>query len=315
MYAAAARGKHGGMSLGPRLAANPALAALAIPLTALMFAGNVVAARVGGAFMPPNAMALGRWLFFVLIMLPFVGAGLWRHRADIRREWWRLPVLGGLGMAICATFPYIAGQTTTATNIGLIYTASPALIILFSGLLLGERMTGTQGLGVLLALAGVLSIILKGSLATLATLTFVPGDLWVLSSSPAWASYCLLLQRWPSALPGQARITAIAAAAVLLMLPVSLGEAVLVRPTPLNWETLGFCLFLAIIPSAGAYLLHGWATSVLGAKRTAMNGYFIPLFGALLGWALLGEQLHLYHLAGAVLVLGGTWLANRRAAG
>jgi len=288
------------------------LAALAVPLAALMFAGNVIAARIGGAFMPPNAMALGRWLFFVLVMLPFVGPSLWRHRADLVREWRHLLWLGGLGMAICATFPYIAGHTTTAANIGLIYTASPALIILFSGVLLGERMNPAQGLGVVLALAGVLVIILKGSLATLTMLTFVPGDLWVLASSPAWAAYCLLLLKWPSALPGQARITAIAAAAVLLMLPFSIAEAVFDRPTPLNWATLGLCLYLAIVPSAGAYLLHGWATSVLGASRTAMNGYMIPVFAVFLGWALLDEQLHLYHLAGAVMVLGGTWLANRR---
>lgn len=301
------------MSLGPRLAATPTLAALAIPLTALMFAGNVIAARAGGEIMPPFAMALGRWLFFVLIMLPFVGPVLWRQRADVAREWRHLLVLGGLGMAVCATFPYIAAQTTTAANIGLIYTASPALIILFSGMLLGERMNRVQGAGVVLALAGVLTIILKGSLATLATLTFVPGDLWVLSSSPAWAAYCILLRKWPSALPGQARITAIAAAALLPMLPFSLGEAILVRPTPLNWTTLAFWLYLAIVPSAGAYLLHGWATSVLGATRTAMNGYMIPVFTVFLAWALLDEQLHLYHLAGAVLVLGGTWLANRRA--
>jgi drug/metabolite transporter (DMT)-like permease len=43
--------------------------------------------------------------------------------------------------------------------------------------------------------------------------------------------------------------------------------------------------------------------------------YLTPVYTALLSWLLLGEAIRGYHLAGAVLVLGGVWLASRGASG
>ena len=40
--------------------------------------------------------------------------------------------------------------------------------------------------------------------------------------------------------------------------------------------------------------------------------YLIPLYNGLLAYLVLGERLQLYHLAGALLVLPGIFLATRR---
>ena len=52
-------------------------------------------------------------------------------------------------MWICGAWVYIAGRTTSAVNITLIYTASPVLIALMSVIWLRERLTARQGLGTL----------------------------------------------------------------------------------------------------------------------------------------------------------------------
>jgi drug/metabolite transporter (DMT)-like permease len=90
-------------------------------------------ARAGGWDFPPAAMGLTRWglvaLFLAIILFPHV-----RHQvADIRTEW-RLPaLLGGLGMGLCGAPIYLAGTVTTATNIGLIYSVCPLIILMLSG--------------------------------------------------------------------------------------------------------------------------------------------------------------------------------------
>ena len=290
------------------------LAVLAIPLTALMFAGNVLGARYAPGIVEPITLAFGRWGVFMLIMLPFVGLELWRSRAAILAEWRHLLVLGALGIAICGAFPYYAGHTTTATNLALIYTASPALTILFSGLLLGERLRPLQMLGVALALLGVLVIVLKGDPMTLLRLTFVPGDLWILGAALSWTGYSLLIKRWPSRLSGPVRLVALVGMAMLVLTPFTAWEVATLGPPRADWSTIGLVLFLALVPGAGAYQLHAWTTRRLGAGRTALNGYIMPVFAALLAWALLGERFAPYHVAGAVLALGGTWLANRQTA-
>ena len=69
-------------------------------LTPAMFAVNMLGARYA-TFVPPNALALGRWFLVALLLLPFVWSRLVRHRHALAREWRDLLLLGALGMWIC----------------------------------------------------------------------------------------------------------------------------------------------------------------------------------------------------------------------
>jgi drug/metabolite transporter (DMT)-like permease len=140
-------------------------------------------------------------------MLALYGGILWRQRAEVRREWADLLVLGALGMWICGAFVYIGGRTTTATNIGLIYAGVPVLIMLMAAVVFRERLSGAQLLGAAIALAGVLTIVLKGDPATLVRLDFVVGDLWVATAAFCWAVYSI----GPAASVGADPLTRLAA--------------------------------------------------------------------------------------------------------
>src|SRR5690606_950218 len=147
-----------------------------------------------------------------------------------RREWRDLLVLGGLGMWICGAFVYIGARTSSGTNMGLIYAISPVLIAAASAQLFGDRLSARQKAGLAFAVAGVLLIVLKGSPATLFALDFAPGDLWVLAGALSWTVYSLLLQARPSVLDPFARLTAIAGAGLLVLLPFTVAEALLHGP-------------------------------------------------------------------------------------
>src|SRR3546814_1588308 len=88
----------------------------------------MLVARATHDLFPPVALAFWRWTATLALLLPFTAAALWRHRYDVLREWRDILVLGALGMGVCGAFVYIAADTTSATNIGLIYAASPILI-------------------------------------------------------------------------------------------------------------------------------------------------------------------------------------------
>ena len=80
----------------------------------------------------------------------------------ISREWRTLLALGALGMGVCGAPVYLAGQTTTATNIGLIYSTTPILIVVFARLFWGERVSVRQMAGISLCLVGVVVIVTRG---------------------------------------------------------------------------------------------------------------------------------------------------------
>jgi drug/metabolite transporter (DMT)-like permease len=281
----------------------------------VLFASNVVVARAVAATMPPVALAFGRWGLAALLLLPVAARPLWRARRAVRRELFDLFVLGVLGMVICGAVVYVGARTTTATNIGLIYAASPVFIIVLARVFYGETMAAVQMLGVLLSLAGVVTIIARGDISVLLGLTFTIGDLYILGASFAWAVYSVWLRHRPSALAVTPRFTAITIAGVVALVPFLFIEAATQGLPPLDGFTLGVMLFLAIVPGVGAYQTYALVQRRLGANRAALLMYLIPVYNAGLAWALLGETLHLYHCAGAALVLPGIFLATRRASG
>src|SRR3546814_17212068 len=107
----------------------------------------MLVARATHDLFPPVALAFWRWTATLALLLPFTAAALWRHRYDVLREWRDILVLGALGMGVCGAFVYIAADTTSATNIGLIYAASPILIVALARVFYGERVTLRQRSG------------------------------------------------------------------------------------------------------------------------------------------------------------------------
>ena len=276
-----------------------------------LFATNMLVARATHDIVPPVALAFWRWTVTFLLLLPFAGAALWRERRIVLNEWRDLLVLGALGMGVCGAFVYIGADTTSATNIGLIYAASPILIVLCGSLGYHEHLTRRQWLGVAVSFLGMLAIVCRGDLSVLIGLQFVVGDLWILAAMIGWAFYSVFLRYRPSKLSLMVRFTAIVGGGVLVLLPFTLAEAAWGDVMTLDRETVGAVLLLAVVASFGAYQVYGWLQQVLGAGPTSLLMYLIPLYNGVLAFILLDERLELYHLIGAALVLPGIYLATR----
>lgn len=293
--------------------ARASLAWLLLLLAPALWSANMLVARWSADWFPPHALAFWRWIVALLPMLALCGAVLWRRRAEVLREWRDLLLLGALGMWICGAFVYIAGDTTTATNIGLIYAGVPVMIMLLAAAVYRERLAAGQVVGAALGLAGVLGIVTRGDPGLVARLEFSIGDLWALTAAACWAIYSVLMRHRPSQLDPFLRLTAVTIAGVLVLLPFTLVEALLVGPPPVEWRALAAVLIVGLLPGFGAYHAYSWLLKEVGAARTGLVLYLTPVYTAGLAALLLGEALRAYHVVGAALVLGGIWLAGRRA--
>jgi drug/metabolite transporter (DMT)-like permease len=286
---------------------------LLIVVTPALWGVNYLVARLAADTVAPHALALGRWCIAGAVMLFITRAEIAAHRAAVRREWKQFVVFGLLGMWICGAFVYLGARTTSATNIGLLYAISPVLIALVSTFVLKERMAPLQAAGVALALAGVVHVVLKGRWAALAQVQFTAGDLWILTAAMSWTTYALLLKAWPSAFGPAARLALSCVAGAVVLVPFAIVEALWFMPTTLNLTTLGYTLAVAVFPGIGAYVAYAFMQRELGAARAGVVLYLGPLYSAGLAWAVLGESVHPFHLAGAALILPGIYLATRRA--
>ena len=288
------------------------LALALIFITPALWAVNYLVARSAPGVIEPHALALLRWLIASLLFSIGHWGEIWDARKDIGREWGRYLVLGALGMWICGAWVYIGGRTTAAINISLIYSIPPVLIVLAASLWLKERVSVIQGIGVALALAGVLHVVLKGEWTTLGNVKLVPGDGWIVGATIAWATYSLLLRKWPSKLNASARLSVIAMAGVLVMLPFAIFEAAN-NPLPtLTLHGIGLVLAVAVFPGYGAYLAYSVMQRELGVARVGVVLYLGPIYAAIIAWLALGEPLHAYHAWAMAMVLPGIYLVNRK---
>lgn len=275
-------------------------------------ATNILVARLGAETLPSAAFTFWRWLLAAALVAPFVAAELWRKRAAFRREWRDILLLGAIGMGVSSAFVYVGAKTTTAMNIGLIYTMSPVLIVILSVALFGERLSAPRWVGIGLAFVGVVVIIAKGDPAILAGLRFVAGDLWIVGAAIGWAIYSISLKRRSSEFGTLARFCVLALGGTLALLPFVIAENLAGRVMPTDLRSLGVVALAAIPAGILAYGTYAIVIGRLGPSRAGIILYLNPLYAAFYGWALLGETMQWYHLAGALLLLGGVFLATRR---
>lgn len=286
------------------------LATILLFVVPVFFATNILVAKATADIIPPVHLAFLRWVATFLLLLPLVGGRLWVRRGAIAREWKDLLLLGGLGMGICGAFVYIAADTTSAVNIGLIYSASPVLITLLSALIYQEQVRPLGIVGMVLSLTGVMIIITRADIGVLLSLSFTEGDIWILASMISWALYSVLLRHRPSEMGLTTRLGAIVLAGIIVLAPFTVWETVQGQSPDWGWEVFGWVAILAVFASFGAYQLHGFVQRTLGASRTSLFLYMMPLYSAGLAWLLLGEVPQIYHWIGAAFVLPGLMLAN-----
>jgi drug/metabolite transporter (DMT)-like permease len=275
-------------------------------------ASNLVVARGGVEYVPPISLAFWRWTLVFLILLPFTYEALKKNYKIIKKEYKKIFFLGATGCGVCGAFPFLAGQTTTVTNMGIIYTSSPIFIILISGIFFNEKISLTKIIGLITCLIGVFAIIIKGNFYLLINLNFTIGDLWMLAAAIGWALYSIYLFYWKTKLEIFQRFTLIAFFGAISLLPFYIGEEVYFEKTIFSREFFMWVIFAAISPGIIAFTLYTIAQKKLGASLTGFTLYIFTIYGAVYGYFLFEEKLENYHLIGTVLVFIGVYLAKKK---
>lgn len=275
-------------------------------------ASNLVVARGGVEFVPPIALAFWRWTVVFIILLPFIFFSLKKNSEIIKNEYKKLFFLGAMGCGVCGAFPFLAGQTTTVANMGIIYTSSPIFIILISSIFFREKINFIKIIGLISCLAGVFSIIIKGDLNLLISLKFTIGDLWMLASAIGWALYSIYLFYWKTKLPIIQRFALIAFFGAVSLFPFYIIEEFMFQKTTFSSEFFSWVIFAAVSPGIIAFLLYAKTQEKLGASLTGFTLYIFTVYAAIYGFLLFDEKLEIYHYIGTILVFFGIYLAKQQ---
>ncbi len=282
----------------------------------LFWSGNAIIGRAIRADVAPALLSLLRWGGALLLLLPFA----WRHlvadRAALSEHWLRVVVLGLIGVASFNTLYYLGLHDTTASNGLLLQALIPGGVLIADRMIFGIRPRALAVTGVVVATLGVGAIVFRGDYHLLTQLALGRGDLIILGAVALWALYTSLLKTKPQ-VHALGFLAATFAVAVIALAPIAAWEFAGGARPHFSGPVMLAVAYVAIFPSLIAYLLFNVSVAAIGAGAAGQAINLMPLFGALLAAALLGEQLHGYHAVGMAMILAGLVLgitASRRAA-
>ena len=291
---------------------SAALAIIGFIVVACMLSTNNIVARANAGEIPSFSLAFFRWMTVAFGLTPFAVREIREKWSVISPRIWMVAAAGFCGMFLCGGPVYAAAITTTAINIGLIMAAAPVNVFLIAWCFGLEKIKPVQMISVVVALAGVALILFRGSLETLTSVNFVPGDIIVLVAMFGWTAYILLEVR---ALPGVSSISRTclyAAAGAAFSLPLCLREAWQNPQAVISAHAFLTYLFLAIVPGIGAYAGFAYLGAKFGSVRASLVTYVLPISIVVLSILFLGEGPAVYHIVGGVLILAAVWLSVRR---
>lgn len=301
---------------GPQQDAQPrdgeALAHAVMVLAALIFGINYVVGRWATGEVPAYTLGFVRWTCGALILLPFAWRRIAADRAWIGRNWKLLALAGFLMPFMGAGLTYVALNHTLAVNGGVLQTSLPVFTVIFAWLVLRERTAAAQWAGAAIAIAGVLYVVSRGRIDVLLGLTFNAGDALLIVCNMGLAGYAVAVRRMSPGYHPLTLLTLICAVGAAIHAPFFAVETVTAEPIRPSFKAVASLAFVAVFPSVIAIMCWNYALGRLGASRAGFYMYLVPVFGAALAVPVLGEEIGLHHLGGAVLIVAGVTVSSRR---
>lgn len=287
---------------------NPAFAALFF--VNLLYGINYVVAK---GLMPAVIGPSG------FILLRVVGAGVlfWCVHAFRRRPvaWSdakRLVLCGLTGVAINQLMFFHGLMRTSAVHASIIMVATPILVLVLSGVLLGERITPAKAAGVALGATGALLLILLGGGHSDGS--SILGDLFILVNASSYAVFLVLAK------PLMAKYSATTVMAwcflvgSLLVVPFGWQDLMAVDWAGLTAEQAGGLAFVVVMVTFVAYLLNTWALRLVQPSVAGTFIYLQPVLALLATWLAVegGVELGWMQGAAAGCIFIGVWLVGRK---
>lgn len=270
-------------------------------LSGLAFVGVNGVVKALGSDLPAAQSAFIRFAYAALFFLPMVPR-LWR--LDLPAPVWRLFGWRGLLHVAAVVLWFHAMVRVPVAEMSAIAFLNPVLVLVISGLLLGERF-GWRRLGVVLAaLAGAIMVLRPGFREVL------PGHLTQIGATLCFAISYILAKRLSLLVPASVVVAVMTLSVTVGLLPLALWQW-----QPVTGVQAGGLAVVAALATLGHYAM----TRAFGAAPLTVTqpvSFLQIVWSATLGALVFAEPLDPWVIAGGAVIIGAvslnSWLDARR---
>ena len=282
-------------------------------LAALFWSGNFIVGKFATLFeIPPLTLNVFRWISVWFILIPFTYKEIYNNLPYIKKNWLVISFMGVITISTFNSVVYFALNYTQVINAVLMLAAIPAATIVLSSLMKIEKTNIFQIFGLLLSIIGIGSIISNGDIQKIISLSFNKGDLWMLVCVITWSLYSTLLKKHKFKLSQFTLIQLMVSVGILFLIPQFFYEKSIGLELNLNKAFFLILFYVVMFPAIFAYFCWQKGIEIIGPNRSTMFIQLMPLFSAVMAIIIFKEKFELYHFAGAIFILTGIYLSNRK---
>ncbi|MBI3189267.1 MAG: EamA family transporter [Ignavibacteriales bacterium] len=206
-------------------------------------------------------------------------------------------------------FLFLAGMKySTPANAALLYGTTPAVVLILSHYLGKEKITFRKGIGVFVALAGIIIIVFERGIDFKSEYTF--GNILFVIAVLAWGLYTVQGRTMTLKYGAFKASTATMILGGAFFFPVGMIGAVQFDYSSLTVAHVGGLLYLAIATSIFSYYLWYYALERIEASKAAIFSNIQPILTTTFAVFLLGQELTSAFFIGGVLALTGVILTQ-----
>ncbi len=269
--------------------ARPIAGAWWMLVTGMMFVAVTAGVKHLGDRVPAPEAAFLRYLLGLVFLLPLARPVLDGFRN--RRRLGFFVVRGALhGVGVILWF-FAMTQIPIAEVTALNY-LSPVYVSLGAALFLGERISWPRITAILVALAGVLLILRPGFREV------SPGHLAMMGTAILFACSYLIAKVMSDEVPPTVVVAMLSIWVTVALAPFAV--AVWVWPT---WEEVAWLFLVATLATTGHFTMT-LAFKCAPITVTQPVTFLQLVWATLLGWALFGESVDAFVLAGGAIIIG-----------
>lgn len=222
-------------------------------------------------------------------------------------------LLGFIGITFHQWLQSTGLVTAQASTTAWIVATTPIFMAILGWSVLRERLDRIQVLGIALAAVGVLLVVSKGDLDSLAVGQFgTPGDILILVSAANWAVFSTLSRRGLSKHSAEWMLLYVMGFGWLFVTVAFFGGSGLSEVDQLSRDGWLGTAFLGIACSGLAYIFWYDGLQAIQASQVGAFLYLEPLVAVVVAAIVLSEPVLLVSLIGGCTILLGVWMVNRR---
>ena len=282
-------------------------------LTTLFWSGNFIVGKVASSYeIPPFSLNFYRWLFAGLILLPFTIKEILNKKNYIANNIGFFVILGITSITIFNSTVYYSLYYMQVISGVLMISTIPVWIMFISSILGIEKTNKFQIFGVILSLLGVLFIITKSNLDVIKNLAFNRGDLIMASGMFAWALYSALLKKKTYEISQITLLEVVIITGLIFLIPIYILEILFGNKIILGKPFILTLSYVVIFPGLASFFFWIKGIGIIGANRAGVFLHLMPVFGSIMAIILFNEKFMIYHFLGAVFIIAGITLSNKK---